>query len=425
MERMPAEEFERGYLELFWRRQRHQWDNYVVGASHDLCAVDDEIFRLVVSHKGSLEAPGRRGKVLRDIVARELVEKHPDAARLRNRLDDRADYDHAFSAMQRSDPVQYKRLLAQRMKPDVLELMRVRQCLARDLGFPSYVALVLSTEGLELEWIVTLLEEYVEENLPTAKALIKRYDMSWPTWFSDLDTVGRIDLDLTPPGVMSRFLEYLGFERLKEAIPITVQEQAIEGYAGILSVPDDVRILVRPIGSLKRWLTLFHELGHALAHALNAQPGIFKTWTNVYGESMAVLIEHVAAFVLLDQANRESARALFVLENTRCAISALFELALWERPEAAESLYAQHHSQLGLHIASPEVWALDSFRSVDPVYVHNYVIGALVADKTINLLVREYGRNFRQWGEWLISNYYADGRTRTLREKTAVIDAFT
>jgi hypothetical protein len=220
-------------------------------------------------------------------------------------------------------------------------------------------------------------------------------------------------------------LECLGFERLQEAIPITVQEQAIEGYAGILSVPHDIRILVRPISSLNRWLTLFHELGHALAHALNAQPGIFKTWTSVHDESMAVVIEHIAASVLLDQANRESARALSILENTRCAISALFEFELWEHPEAAERLYLRHYAQLGLPIASPEVWALDSFRSLDPVYVQNYVIGDLVADKTINLLDREYGRNSRQWGRWLLRNYYADGRKRSLREKTAVTGALT
>jgi hypothetical protein len=425
MERTPAEEFEGRYLDLFWKRQRHQWENYVVGASHDLCAVDDEIFRLVVSHKDLLEAPGRRGKILKDIIVRELVDKHPDVARLRNRLDNRANYDHTLSAMQRSDRIQYRQFLAQRMKPDVLELMRVRQRLARDLGFCSYVALVLSTEGLELEWTVALLEEYVEANLPAAKDLVERHNMSWPTWFSDLDRVGHTGPDLIPPQTIARFLECLGFEQLREAIPITVQEQPIEGYAGILSVPDDIRILVRPIDSLNRWLILFHELGHAVAHALNPQPGIFKTWTSVYDESMAVVMEHIAAFVLLDERNRESARTLFLLETTRCAISALFELSLWERPEAAERLYEQHYSQMGLPIASPEVWALDSFRCLDPVYVHNHVIGAGMADKTIGFLDREFGGDFRQWGEWLSSNYYADGRRRTLREKTAVIGVLT
>jgi hypothetical protein len=299
--------------------------------------------------------------------------------------------------------------------------MQTRQRLARELGFSSYVDLVLFAEDLELASVRDLLERYLEHNLPTARALVQTNGLSWPTWFSDLDSIGHMDEDLDPSATVAQFLERIGLGQCREAIFIVEREQAIAGYPGILSVPDDIRILVNPVRTLGGWQCFLHELGHAIAHASNLENGVFKTWTSVHDETMATVIEHVAVHVLLDQANQEASQAMFVLEDTRCAISALFEFALWDHPEAAETLYVQHYSQLGLDITSPEIWAVDSFRSIDPVYIHNYVIGALVADRTVGFLQREYGDDYPRWGEWLRDNYYADGRKRTLQEKTASI----
>jgi hypothetical protein len=186
-------------------------------------------------------------------------------------------------------------------------------------------------------------------------------------------------------------------------------------------VPDDIRILVRPVRSLNRWLTLFHELGHAMAHALNAGPGIYKTWTAAYDEAMAMLTEYIALSVPSSGINREQAGELLLLEGMECALSALFEFALWQDPASAERLYVEHYEQAGVRVVSPDLWAADSFRSLDPVYKQNFVLGILVARRTIRFLEQEYGGNFRLWGQWLIDNYYADGRRRSLREKTAIV----
>jgi hypothetical protein len=58
------------------------------------------------------------------------------------------------------------------------------------------------------------------------------------------------------------------------------------------------------------------------------------------------------------------------------------------------------------------------------MYMHNYIIGSLVSEMTINFLDEEFGGNFEQWGKWLKCNYYADGRGRSLQEKVAVIGDF-
>ena len=78
----------------------------------------------------------------------------------------------------------------------------------------------------------------------------------------------------------------------------------------------------------------------------------------------------------------------------------------------------------GGRVFDPSLWALDSFRSLDPVYIHNYIIGSVVAEKTVEFLKDEYGTDFQAWGNWLERNYFSDGRRRSLQEKTEVIGSF-
>ncbi len=412
-----ARNFENAYLNLFWKFQRCQWENYTDDAGHDLTVIDEEIFKLVTSYKNIFEFSGHTGEIIQAVLTRDLVDKHPDVSKLRNRLDlDNQDrcYGHGIS----------QKDMIRRMKPDVLALMQTRTRLSRELGFASYVDLVLFSEGLELESLVALLEQHLKNHLKTVNALVKKYHISLTTsWFSGLDKIGHCDPDFDPGGNVTQFLECIGFGDLLNKIPLIVQEQATaSGYVGVMSVPDDIRILIRTVNSLENWLTLFHELGHATAHALNEASGIFQTWTSVYDETMAEVLEPIAAFMLLNECNQQRAKELRLLTSTRCAISGLFELALLENPENAERLYLEHFSKLGMQINDPETWVLDSFRSIDPVYIFNYVIGHQIANRTFIHLRNEYADDFPKWGEWLRNNYYADGRKRSLQEKTKNID---
>lgn len=200
-----------------------------------------------------------------------------------------------------------------------------------------------------------------------------------------------------------------------------VLPQAISGYAAILSAPDDVRLLIKPVTSVKRLLTLCHETGHALSHACNKQSGIFGTWTVAHDETMAIVLEHVATERLMEDPLSSYSRQIMVLETARCSLSGLFELALWEQPNRAEELYMEHYGRIGLEPMSPALWVLDSFRTIDPVYIHSYVLGDCIARDTVAFLLERYGKDLPRWGSWLRQNYYADGRCRSLAEKTAVL----
>ena len=418
---MQPEEFERRYTELFFVRERYQWENYSLGSGHDLNIVDHEIYCLVKSFRGQSLRSGRRGKVLNAIVVRELVDKHPDVSSLRNRLDDRENYRTVTSESKNRDVTNYRCELASLMKPDVLELMRKRNALSQDLGFHSYVDLVLDSEDLKLKPLLSFLNTHVDRNLLKVRNLIRTYQLSLHSWFSDLAVLGNTGLYSDPNEILSAILEQLGLAELRRNIQLHIKQQNIAGYVGAISVPEDIRILIRSYNSLNSQLTLFHELGHAVAHASNRESGIFKTWTVSHDECMAVVIEHIASKLFLSPDNLESANALRTLETMRCAISALFEFSIWNNPDNAEQLYVDHYKRLGLAIDSPEMWAMDSFRSIDPVYIHNFVIAERVAEKTLSFLERIYVNDEHEWGPWLITNYYTDGRKRSLMEKINAI----
>jgi hypothetical protein len=422
---MNIEELESRYMELFWAQRRSQWENYVDEAHHDLCAYDEQIFELLSPYQGALEGHTRWKKVLNAIISRACVDSHPQVAPLRNRLDDRDNYAYDIESIDKRGHIRFRQLLSGRMREDVLQLMRQRQCLARRLGYGSYPELVLWSEDSDLEAVRALLSGHIKRSLPVAAALAKGYGVKWSSWTEDLASVGYHSTPPDPARLVAVVLQRLGLDRLNTVISIVAKEQAIWGYAGILSVPDDIRILVKPITDLGQELTLYHELGHAIAHALNREAGIFTTWTSSHDEAMAVVMERIAALIVLDDVQRDAAQELWLLDDTRCATSALFELDLWDQPDSADELYLHYYGAWDIGAPPAGVWAADSFRSVDPVYIQHYVLAARVADLTVAFLQHRFADDFGEWGRWLAENYYADGRRRSLADKCAVIGGIT
>ena len=414
---MTPDAFENQYLDLFWHQQRLLWDNYACGYHHDLTPLDTRMYQSAAVN-WTLISSGRRRDVLKAVAIRVLVDCHTDTASIRNRLDNWDHYEIDLESQARSDPGQFRQQMGRRMEPDVRELMTRRQTLARELGFDSYPHLVLQTEDLALDPLKTALENYVQTHLSAVRKLIRQYRLTWPNWFSGLAQIGRPSRSGSDD-LIQHLLDSLGFPELTKQIRRVTQTHTLAGYAGILSVPDDIRILVRPPTSLSQEMTLYHELGHAVAHALNTQPGIFKTWTSAYDETMAVLMEHIAAAILFNPAQRRAAHVIQLLETTRCAISALFELELWQNPDQAHRLYLKHFSQLNIDPDPPEQWACDSFRSIDPVYIHNYTTGAIFASQTIPLLKKLFGSDYSRWGRWLTENLYSNGRSQVFNPLTS------
>lgn len=163
----------------------------------------------------------------------------------------------------------------------------------------------------------------------------------------------------------------IGFSEIEKKIGIRYVDDRFSGYATELA-SNDIRIAVAPIRSLDDLRTLFHELGHAMSYSLNNEEGLFRIIPSSLDESMAVIFEY-------------------------------------------------HYNKLGLEIKDPSIWAYDSFRSIDPVYIHNYVIGASIAEKLTEYLDTLYTVDYESWGKWLHCNIYFDGWRRDIKDKFLLI----
>ncbi len=406
---------EQTYLDLFFQLQKQQWENYANNAGHDLDQTNHAIYALLDAAQQQEQFQGRKAAVWQAIISKGKVENHPAVAALRNRLDN---WDNYATETALIDWQEERLSLARNMRADVLELLELRQRLAQEQGFASYVDLALASENLSRATVLPLIEQYLHTNLPRAQALVQKYQISWSSWFSDLETLGRTTIkDNNKTELAASLLHKLGLSTLQKGLTIVSKPAGFAGYTGVLQPAGDVRILIDENASLSGLLILGHELGTAIAHLCNKNSGLFLTWTTSFDESMAVLLEQIAARLWLSPEQRQLARDIWTLEGVRCSLSFLFELALWEHPEQAEAHYLKHYSPLGLDLGDPAIWALDSFRSIDPVYIYSYVLGDVVAQRPLVRLESLYGANYRAWGAWLVEHYFALGREQSLPEK--------
>lgn len=406
---------EKEYLKLFFQQACLQWEIYACEAAHDLAPLDRQLYHLIKDNQQPPEFSGRKREIWHKIVTRSLVDRHPDVAHLRNRLDNWDNYLDEAHADLTTDTA--RSLLAQRMRPDVLQLIELRNQLAQRYGFLSYAELALNCEDLESRTVLEAVKDYLYSHLERARTLVQEHRMTWETWFQIIDTIGDIQFEYQPQTLMKELLNQLGLEDLHQHIKLVVRERGLAGYTGCLAVPDDIRILLRENHSLHGVKTLFHELGHAVYHAANREQGLYVTWSYTEDEVMAVVFECIGIEIMLGTEQAKAVESISLLENVRCAISTLFEHDLWHQPSAAETLYLKHYSKLGMPIVDPGIWALDSFRSIDPVYIHSYVLGAQIAERTLSYLREEYGDCYHKWGQWLRQNYYEPGRRVPLFHK--------
>lgn len=296
--------------------------------------------------------------------------------------------------------------------------MNIRDEISRKNGYASYPDLILEINGIQRSELIKLLENFLEANIYKAKKTIIKYNISFNNWFSDLDSIGLLDKRLSSKKAVNKILESLGFDYVKDKISIEYGEGEFDftGYASELD-PNNIKIVIDKVVSINDLRTLFHELGHGIFYAINEKEHLFRIVAPSQDEIMAVIFEYIGMEILLDKIDREIVEEIINLEYTRAAISALFEFSLWENPNYGDELYCFFYEKLGFVIEDTSVWPWDSFRSIDSVYIHNYVIGANYGEKLLGFLKKQYGYDYKLWGEWLKEHLYIDGSSRSIKEK--------
>lgn len=324
------------------------------GAHNALLPVQERIFALMN------DLPLSRGLI------RRRIEYNPGVAPLRNRLDDWDNYGDAETS---------RSLRAARMRDDVICLMERRNSAAQGLGFADYPCAALAADGLDMGTLEALLDEYLSLHLKSAASAARSLGLDMENWYPKLIERGGLGSVAEPLPLLNAFAELTSMGGvLKHCMICAGNGCCCASQTGRSAF----RMHIAPTDSIYGWRTLFHEFGHLCVYA-SLPDGKLPCLSCVVDELLAVLFENSAVLLLAEDSLRPRLQSQLRLDYTRAAVSAKFELALWKNPAAAEALYMEHFGALVVE-PSPDIWAADSFRSIDCMTIYAYALGQLLAD---------------------------------------------
>ncbi len=130
---------------------------------------------------------------------------------------------------------------------------------------------------------------------------------------------------------------------------------------------------------------------------------------------MGAVVELIASRLLVSAVDLARLNRIPVAETARLATSAFFEFAIQDDPTEARRLFVDWFSPF-VAVPEPVVWALDSFRSVDPYRAHAYAVGWRFAESLTDRLMAGFGEDPAAWGRWLREALWAPGRRDTFSE---------
>ncbi|MCX6345228.1 MAG: hypothetical protein NT018_09150 [Armatimonadetes bacterium] len=286
----------------------------------------------------------------------------------------------------------------------LIELCALRNECARRCWYNSYPAMALTAQCIPSTsgYAHAVLRYLGEPRRIDAKEYlsIECFDKYWAGVEARLNSVAVCGVvrDRDYVDFIAAMLGSLKLECLSSSIDIVVKDQPYaSGICFDLSTDVGIRragILLRPTG-IRSFFVAAHELGHAVL-CLQHGGGLtnIPSW---FDESNAYLVEdnqpdvRAALRELFDDNAVSSWLAIHSelreIEYCRIYASILLEDAIWamadrrdisvrEKVELISEMCREIYSTyLNTCYRDAREWAFDSFRSIDPVYVHSYGIG--------------------------------------------------
>jgi|GEM_PF-2047137 len=364
------------FAEYLYAYHRLEWRRYVEGESVDLLAVSRELH--ACAEEEDPEHP---------VQKRARIEHHPEVAALREKLDTNA-------GLPQGPPSTRARAMA----PHVKRLMQLRTMRAQTLGYRDYKDFDCEQNRIHEETIQSALDTVLKQHLPKARELIDRHGFSWATWFEDLRTFRPFEKLLDPEAIIQRLIEGLGLEALDSRLVVHIDPQGMAGFARLFE-NGRVHIATRPLDTPFALRTFLHELSHGLLYLYHEPPGHEKFLTPASDEFLAVVLENLLIDNVCTQTEQDSLKSVEHLEASRVALSAKFELDLWNNVDTPQQRYQHHYGRL-LEVEAPECWTLDSFRSVDALLIQYYAIGYAASANLLTIVESEQLEG-AALGEWL------------------------
>jgi len=332
--------------------------------------------------------------------------------------------------------------LSRQLAPDLLQLMKLRNAIAKDLGFKTYVDLILQHNELSKEKVVGILQELLDQSQ-------ERYDevLQKGAQALGLEKIEPWDVQICLEAGESIPTSYFPKAGIKDAVSAWAKKMGIDmDVRGIEMVFVDIpynglcmgirkgttKILGNPQDGFGYYKTMFHELGHALHGEMNdVSTLMLKRDSGIFGEGLAEVFGYVASSPdwlatrkLPEEVMATASKALlgpmFHYLRQRTAYC-LFEYALYSNLDAdPDALMAEWESRvLGCSYDASPRWAANAWFISNPVYWQNYVLADVVASQIHRHLNKAFGplAASKAAFDFVISHYIAPGAVTSWLEK--------
>jgi hypothetical protein len=383
----------------------------------EIVRLRSELQRTIVAYR-----PRWDGRRVNRAVVREVARNDPDPKRRRR----------AYLAL---DP------LHRSLEGRFLDLVRLRNGRARELGFQNVAEMQLGFEGLTVARFEELAAEATSGVVRHARRLRdslspKERDGGWEPW----DYFYALRRLASPPEegfptreMLPRILRAVarwGFPVHRMRFRVVFHDLPAGGLTLAPDPPRDVRILVHPRGGWEAYHVMFHEVGHAVHSASVRAPGHLLRWhENIPGaagfhEGIGGLFEEIPrdpAWLRQDAGVDPALAERFARVRQRFDLFGAAWLRFWVTPELR--LYARpdrdpmpearrlERSLMGYDGEDPRSF-VDPFFVESPIYAPNYLLALLFHYQLAETVRRELGEPLwpnRSVGPWLTRNWFAEG----------------
>jgi hypothetical protein len=320
-----------------------------------------------------------------------------------------------------------------RQNPDRTKRIRLQHDLAKELGFQSYRAMIEQLRGWDLPVLSRALE-------PLVKETDSRFEESLGKYLSNAH-VPRGEADTSDVAFILRapeFDPYFPSERLVPVLQKTMERMGIplESTPGLIldtdprplksprafcapvRVPQEVYLVIKPVGGQDDYRAMFHESGHA-AHFSHVDPNLPFAFRylgdEAISETFAFLFEHLTLYprwlvdvlrVPMREAERYGRFAVFnkLWLVRRYAAKLRYELILHnEGPEGVDTAYREILGDV-LHIRIPPERYLEDVD--DAFYVAGYLRAWIFERQLAHFMLEQFGEGWyesREAGRFLRS----------------------
>lgn len=344
--------------------------------------------------------------------------------------------------------------LSDNAQDELVELVKLRNEKAKQLGFYNYYSLSLFLQQIKEDWLLKTLnnleektranfQEFIESSrkkLKLKKFYPWDFDAAVYRWASISDS--HFPKDSIFP-ILHRFHKNIGFKVDSLPIKETIKDIPFGGLNIGINIPHDSRYLLNPITGKRFYNLAFHEYGHAL-HTVHTQIRypILKGYEWIPGASCGAYAEGVAELqaefvndpewlrtytsASQDDAEKYVATRTFgdLYYLRRTLKDFFFEYEMYKNPDqdlaALEREMYKKYLLVEIDSTMPHRYASSIWYVMYPCYYQNYILSKMIAAQVYEVIVNKFGSSRISNPElsgWIIEHLYANGEIQEWYER--------